>query len=155
LAEALGVATDFAPSTLVAPLVGVGRIRHGLDAAAAPGRSRRHRRHGGARRPDRRRLQVGLEISKLGKRVHLSTAVVEAHLGARGWRDAPASISCAGPARSASRGGVIGYLGIQVTFATVWAIVALLAGEWAIGFLLLAMRLNVAIVAGMIGPRGS
>ncbi|MCA2964590.1 MAG: bacteriohopanetetrol glucosamine biosynthesis glycosyltransferase HpnI [Acidobacteriota bacterium] len=151
LAEALGVATDFAPSALVAPLVGVAEFAMGstlllrrADLAAIGGMEVLADRIADD-------YQLGLEISKLGKRVHLSTAVVETSLGARGWREAHQHQLRWARTIRVSRGGVIGYLGMPVTFATVWAIVALLAGEWALGFLLLAMRLNVAIVAGMMG----
>jgi len=151
MAEALGVATDFAPSTLVAPLVGVAEFAMGSTLLL--------------RRADLEAIggmeiladkiaddyHLGLEISKLGRRVHLSTAVVETSLGARSWSEAHQHQLRWARTIRVSRGGVIGYLGMPVTFATVWAIAAFLTGEWAIGFLLLAMRMNVAIVAGMMG----
>ncbi len=151
MAEALGVATDFAPSTLVAPLVGVAEFAMGStlllrrsDLAAIGGMEVLADKIADD-------YQLGLEVSKLGKRVHLSTAVVETSLGARSWREAHQHQLRWARTIRVSRGGVIGYLGMPVTFATVWAIAAFAAGEWGLGFLLLAMRMNVAIVAGMMG----
>lgn len=151
MAEALGVATDFAPSTLVAPMVGVAEFAMGstlllrrADLAAIGGMEVLADKIADD-------YQLGLEVSKLGKRVHLSTAVVETSLGARSWGEAHRHQLRWARTIRVSRGGVVGYLGMPVTFATIWAMVALLAGEWELGFLLMAMRMNVAIVAGMMG----
>jgi ceramide glucosyltransferase len=151
LFEALGVATDFAPSTLVAPLVGVAEFAMGSTLLL--------------RKTDLEALggfevlsnkiaddyHLGLEVSKLGKRIHLSTAVVETSLGARSWADAHRHQLRWARTIRVSRGGVIGYLGMPVTFATFWAIVALLTGHWIFAVALLAIRLNVAVVAGLMG----
>lgn len=149
--EALGVATDFAPSALVAPLVGVAEFAMGSTLLL--------------RRADLAALggfeiladkiaddyQLGLEVSKLGKRIHLSTAVVETNLGAKTWVAAYRHQLRWARTIRVSRGGVMGYLGMPVTFATVWALIALATGNWGMAFLLIAMRINVAVVAGLVG----
>ncbi len=149
--EALGVATDFAPSALVAPLVGVAEFAMGSTLLL--------------RRADLEALggfeiladkiaddyQLGLEVSKLGKRIHLSTAVVETSLGAKTWGAAHQHQLRWARTIRVSRGGVIGYLGMPVTFATMWALIALATENWGMAFLLIALRINVAVVAGLVG----
>ena len=46
---------------------------------------------------------------------------------------------------------MIGYLGMPVTFATMWALIALATENWGMAFLLIALRINVAVVAGLVG----
>ena len=41
-----------------------------------------------------------------------------------------------------------GYLGLPVTFATLWAVVAAAAGLWQVAIALLSLRLIMAIIAG-------
>ena len=49
-----------------------------------------------------------------------------------------------------SRGGVLGYLGLPVTFTTLWALVAFFTGNPFCGFVLFALRFNVAVLAGLM-----
>ncbi|MFN0104465.1 MAG: glycosyltransferase [Bryobacteraceae bacterium] len=148
--EALGVATDFAPSTLVAPFVGVTEFAMGSTLFF--------------RRADLRAIggfealgdyladdyQLGRLITRSGKRTHLSSCIVETNLGARTWREAwDHQLRWARTIR-VSRGGVLGYLGLPVTFGTLWALVAFLTGNPFFGFILFALRLNVAVLAGLL-----
>jgi ceramide glucosyltransferase len=148
--EALGVATDFAPSTLVAPLVGVTEFAMGSTLFF--------------RRSDLKRIggfeaiadyladdyQLGRLITRSGKRTHLSSCVVETSLGARTWREAwDHQLRWARTIR-VSRGGLLGYLGLPVTFATLWALVAFLTGNPFFGLVLFALRFNVAVLAGLM-----
>jgi ceramide glucosyltransferase len=148
--EALGVATDFAPSTLVAPFVGVSEFAMGSTLCF--------------RRADLRAVggfeaiadyladdyQLGRLITRSGKRTHLSSCIVETSLGARTWREAwDHQLRWARTIR-VSRGGVLGYLGLPVTFATLWAVVAFLTGNPLIGFVLFALRFNVAVLAALM-----
>ena len=148
--EALGVATDFAPSTLVAPFVGVTEFAMGSTLFF--------------RRADLKSVggfealadyladdyQLGRLITVSGKRTILSTCVVETSLGARTWREAwDHQLRWARTIR-VSRGGVLGYLGLPVTFATLWAFVAFFTGHPLFGFLLFALRFNVAVLAGLM-----
>ena len=45
---------------------------------------------------------------------------------------------------------VLGYLGLPVTFATLWAFVAFFTGHPLFGFILFALRFNVAVLAGLM-----
>lgn len=148
--EALGVATDFAPSTLVAPFVGVTEFAMGSTLCF--------------RRADLRAVggfeaigdyladdyQLGRLITRSGKRTHLSSCIVETSLGAATWREAwDHQLRWARTIR-VSRGGVLGYLGLPVTFGTLWAFVAFLTGHPMFGLLLFALRFNVAVLAGLL-----
>ena len=148
--EALGVATDFVPSTLVAPFAGVTEFAMGSTLFF--------------RRADLQSVggfealadyladdyQLGRLITRAGKRTHLSSCIVETSLGARTWREAwDHQLRWARTIR-VSRGGVLGYLGLPVTFTTLWALVAFLTGNPFFGFVLFALRFNVAVLAGLM-----
>lgn len=148
--EALGVATDFAPSTLVAPFVGVTEFAMGSTLLF--------------RRADLQAIggletlkdyladdyQLGRLITRLGKKTWLSAAVVETSLGARTFREAWLHQLRWARTIRVSRGGMLGYLGLPVTFATLWALAAAATGDWTLAFVLLALRLNAAILAGLL-----
>jgi ceramide glucosyltransferase len=144
--EALGIATDFAPSALVAPLVGVNEFGLGSTLAL---RSDDLDRIGGFESvadyiADDYRL--GKEISRSGKRVHMPRMPVETHLGSGSWSSIwHHQVRWARTIRL-SRGG---YLGLPITNASLWAAVALLAGWWSVALSLLALRVTVGCTAGL------
>ncbi len=120
--EALGVATDFAPSTLVARMVGVDEFAMGSTLAF--------------RRADLEKIggfesfadyladdyQLGHRLHSLGLKCVLSDVVVETHLGG-GWLDVwRHQVRWARTIRVSKSWG---YLGLPVTFATLWAVVGL------------------------------
>lgn len=142
--EALGIATDFAPSALVAPLVGVNEF--GLGSTLC------------LRRGDLEAIggfesigpyiaddyQLGKQISQAGKKVVLTRMPVETHLGAGTWRSVwDHQVRWARTIR-ASRAA---YLGLPITNATLWAIVAAATGHVALATALLLTRMSVAIIA--------
>jgi ceramide glucosyltransferase len=144
--EALGVATDFAPSTLVAPFFGVSEF--GLGSTLA------------FRRADLDSIggfqsvaeyladdyQLGCKLHSLGLKNVISHVVVSTRLAAGSWSNAwKHQLRWARTVRFSRRGG---YLGLPVTFATLWAAVAALAGMWWIASSLLIIRLVMAITAG-------
>jgi ceramide glucosyltransferase len=148
--EGLGVATDFAPSTLVAPLAGVREFAMGSTLFF--------------RRPDLRTIggfealgsyladdyQLGKMLTRLGKQTVLSASIVETSLGAATWKEAwDHQVRWARTIR-VSRGGVLGYLGLPVTFGTLWGLMAFLTGFPMMGFVLLGLRFNVAVLAGLM-----
>jgi ceramide glucosyltransferase len=148
--EALGVATDFAPSALVAPFVGISEF--GLGSTLA------------FRRADLEAIggfeaiapyladdyQLGANIHRLGRRNIIARPVVETHLGAETWREAwRHQVRWARTIRL-SRGA---YAGLPVTHATLWAVVAALCGAWWLAAPLLAIRFAMAITAGWFGLR--
>jgi ceramide glucosyltransferase len=149
--EALGIATDFAPSVLVARQLEKG-IRFGLGSTLAFRRVDLQRIGGLAAILDYLAddYELGKRIADLGLRVELSDLVVETFLPAydlrgffshqlrwaRGIRDAR-------PA---------GYLGLIFTFGFFWSLVALLAcrAPWTWAALVLTLALRIA-VASMLG----
>jgi ceramide glucosyltransferase len=150
--EALGVATDFAPSTLVARLVGVDEFAMGSTLAF--------------RRADLERIggfesiadyladdyQLGHQIHNLGLKCVLSDVIVETHLGG-GWADVwRHQIRWARTIRVSK---FYGYLGLPVTYATLWAVVAAACGQWPVAIAILLIRMTMAIVAGWFKMRSN
>ena len=144
--EALGIATDFAPSALVAPLVGVNEF--GLGSTLALRRSDLDAIGGFESVADyiADDYQLGKRISQSGKRVHMSRMPVETHLGSAAWKSVwDHQVRWARTIRL-SRGA---YLGLPITNASLWAAVALLAGWWSVALALLALRVAVGCTAGL------
>ena len=146
--EALGIATDFAPSTLVAPLVGIDEFGLGSTLAF---RSADWNSAGGFESvadyiaDD---FQLGKQLSEAGKRVRLSTMVVETHLGAASWREVwEHQVRWACTIR-VSQGA--GYTGLPVTFASLWALVALAFGHVGLAFVLFALRMIMAAMGCIV-----
>jgi ceramide glucosyltransferase len=144
--EALGVATEFAPSVLVARLLGSGEFALGSTLLL---RAQDLRRIGGFRAigdylaDD---YQLGLRITRLGLRVAFAVPVVETHLAGETWGRAWGHQLRWSRAIRVSRPG--GYFGYVVTHATVWSLVAFMAGYWQIGVAALAMRMLGGIWVG-------
>jgi ceramide glucosyltransferase len=145
--EALGIATDFAPSTLVAPFAGVREFGLGstlLFRAA-------DLQHAGGFEAIADYLaddyQLARRITGLGLRIHLSKVVVETSLQGDSWLDAWRHQLRWMRTIRVSR--FDGYLGLPVTFATLWALVAGLAGYWWLAAPLLALRMLMALTAGV------
>lgn len=143
--EGLGVSTDFAPSALVARMVGVDEFAMGSTMAF--------------RRADLDRIgglaaiadyladdyQLGHRLHGLGLKCVLSDVIVETQLGGN-WSDMWAhQVRWARTIRVSKFGG---YLGLPVTYATLWAAVALAFGQWQIALALLVSRMTMAFVAG-------
>ncbi len=143
--EGLGVSTDFAPSALVARLVGVDEFAMGSTLAF--------------RRSDLKRIggfeaiatyladdyQLGHKIHALGLKCVLSDVVVSTRLSG-GWLDVwRHQVRWARTIRVSKFGG---YLGLPFTFATLWAVLALVLGEWRPALALLLVRMLLAIEAG-------
>jgi ceramide glucosyltransferase len=143
--EGLGIATDFAPSALVARLVGVDDFAMGSTMAF--------------RRLDLERIggfeaiadyladdyQLGRRIHALGLRCVLSDVIVTTHL-AGDWHDVwRHQVRWA---RTIRVSNLWGYLGLPVTFATLWALLAWMFGHpmWALATA--AARMLMAMTAG-------
>jgi len=152
IVEALGIATDFAPSTLVAPFVGIKEFALGSTLVF--------------RRADLEAIggwsaiapyiaddyQLGKRITQLGKRVHLSTLVVETSLQGGSWSDVWRHQVRWHRTIRVSRGA---YIGLPVTMATLWATLAVTAGQWPIALALMVTRFHVAFLAGWFVLRSS
>ena len=145
--EALSVITDFAPSALVAPLMGISEFGLGSTLAFRRGDLRRIGGFAALASYLADDYQLGKRIHGLGLKVHLSSAVVESHIPAENWGEAwTHQVRWARTIRI-SRGGIIGYAGLPATYATLWALVALACGHWWIAMALLILRFAAAVLA--------
>jgi ceramide glucosyltransferase len=144
--EALAIATDFAPSTLVAPFVGVSEF--GLGSTLAFRRADLDRIGGFANIADYLAddYQLGCKLHALGLRNVISKVVVSTRLAAESWRAAWLHQLRWARTIRLSRGG--GYAGLPVTFATLWAVAAAIGGVWWLAAPLLAIRYTMAITCG-------
>jgi ceramide glucosyltransferase len=146
--EAAGIATDFVPGVLVAPLVGVSGFALGATMAF---RASDLARIGGFRAvadyvaDD---YQLGCRISGLGRRVALSRCVVETSLGEAGWGDVwRHQVRWARTIR-VSHGG--GYAGLPISNGTLWAAALAAAGLWQPALALFALRVAAGAVCAAV-----
>ena len=137
--EALGIATDFAPSVLVARLLGVAEFALGSTMAFRAGTLRDI---GGFETifdylaDD---YQLGRHIHQLGLHIAFADVVVETNLGAGSWLEVWRHQLRWARTIRVSR--FSGYCGSIVTHATLWSLVALLAGAWWAAIPALALRI--------------
>jgi ceramide glucosyltransferase len=151
--EALGIATEFAPSVLVARLLGVAEFALGSTMVF---RAETLRRIGGFAAIANYLAddyQLGRHIAQLGYRIEFAPVVVETDLGggtwAQTWRHQlrwSRTIRVSRPS---------GYYGYVVTHATLWGLVALGAHQWQAGVAALGVRVlaGIWVGAGILGDR--
>jgi ceramide glucosyltransferase len=144
-AEALGIATEFAPGVLVARLLSSSGFALGSTMAFR----RRELEAIGGFAAIREYLaddyQLGARIAALGKRIAMSDSVVETNLGAGSWRDVwKHQVRWSRTIRISRPAGYFGYL---VTQATVWCIAAAVLGHPAVALTGLVVRLAAAASA--------
>jgi ceramide glucosyltransferase len=144
--EALGIATDFMPSTLVAPLLGVREF--GLGSTLAFHAADLERVGGFAAIADYLAddYQLAKRISSLGKKVFLSTYTVETSIN---------ESTCRGVwdhqlrwARTIRTSKGLGYAGLPITHAGVWVLIAAACGAWWPAAALLSARTASAVLTG-------
>jgi ceramide glucosyltransferase len=146
--EALGIMTDFMPSTMVAQLIGVREFGLGSTLAF---RAEDLEKAGGFQgfadyiADD---YQLAKRITGLGKRVVLSTHVVETTLGDTTWLGVWWHQLRWARTIRLSKGA--GYLGLPITQAGVWIVIALLCHAEPVAVLLAALRILCALIAGGI-----
>jgi ceramide glucosyltransferase len=145
--EALGIATDFAPSVLVAPLVGVREFGMGATLLF---RAEDLRATGGFEAladyiaDD---YQLGRRIAGLGRCVVMSKVVVETGLAGRRWSEVwRHQVRWARTIRVSRPSG---YAGLVLSNASLWCLVAALAGAWWVALPLLALRMLVGLLVGV------
>jgi ceramide glucosyltransferase len=144
-AEALGIATEFAPSVLVARFLSSSGFALGSTMAFR----RRELDAVGGFHAIREFLaddyQLGARISALGKRVALADTVVETNLGAGSWHDVwKHQVRWSRTIRISRPGGYFGYLATEVTF---WSILAAACGYRKTALAGIAIRLTAAFFA--------
>lgn len=137
--EALGIATDFAPSVIVARFLGVAEFALGSTMAF---RAETLRAIGGFEAifdylaDD---YQLGRHIHRLGLHIAFADVVVETILGTGSWRQVwRHQLRWARTIRVSRFSGYCGYV---VTHATLWSLVALFAGAWWAAIPALALRI--------------
>lgn len=143
--EGLGIATDFAPSTLVARLVGVDEFAMGSTMAF---RRETLDRIGGFEAISdylADDYQLGQRIHALGLKCVLSDVIVTTQMGG-GWRDV--WLHQVRWSRTIRVSNFWGYLGLPVTFATVWALLLLGMREYPLALTVLVSRMLMATCAG-------
>ena len=144
--EALGVAGEFAPSVMVARLLGVGGFA--LGATMALRAETLHRSGGfelieGYLADD---YELGKRVAAAGYRVEFAPVVVETGLGGASWRDVWRHQLRWARTIRVSR--TAGYYGSLVTHAVLWALVSFAAGEWYAGAAVLVLRVAAGWLAG-------
>jgi len=146
--EALAVATDFAPSTLVAPWFGVSEF--GLGSTLAFRKADLERIGGFQAIADYLAddYQLGRKLHSIGLRNVISHVVVITRLSAESWKSAWAHQLRWARTIRLSRGG--GYGGLPVTFATLWALLAAVFGLWPAATGLMAIRFAMALCGGLV-----
>lgn len=151
--EALGVATEFAPSVMVARLLGVAEFALGSTMAL---RASVLRESGGFEAIAEYLAddyQLGRRVTALGYRVAFARTVVETHLGGETWGDTwRHQVRWSRTIRVSRRGGYFGYL---ITHATLWGLAAIAAGAWQAGVAALVLRMTAGIATGafVLGDR--
>jgi ceramide glucosyltransferase len=146
--EALGIATEFVPSVLVARLTGVAGFALGSTMAF---RAADLARIGGFSAIEdylADDYQLGARIARGGGRVELSKAAVETNLSGATWGEVwRHQLRWARTIRVSRTGGYYGYLATQAAF---WSLLALAAGHWRIALGTAAVRMLAGWVAGRL-----
>jgi ceramide glucosyltransferase len=141
--EALGIATDFAPSVMVARLLRQAEFALGSTMVF---RAATLNAIGGFESifdylaDD---YQLGRHIHQLGLHIVFADVVVETNLGAGSWRDVWRHQLRWARTIRVSR--FAGYCGSIVTHATLWSLVALAAGDWFAAISTLALRITAGV----------
>ena len=144
--EALGIATEFAPSVLVARLLGQAEFALGSTMVFRADALRRIGGFEAIARYVADDYQLGCHIRQLGYRIEFAPVVVETDLGAGSWAHTwrhqlrwSRTIRVSRPA---------GYYGYVVTHATMWALVACAARQWWAAGLALGIRMIAGVLVG-------
>ena len=145
-AEALGIATEFAPGVLVARLLGVAEFALGSTMAF---RAETLQQIGGFETIAQYLAddyQLGRHISQLGYRIRFASPVVETNLGAENWAQVwRHQVRWSRTIRVSRASGYFGYI---VTHATVWALLALVAGAWQAAAAAFGLRMIAGVWIG-------
>ncbi len=151
--EALGIATEFAPSVMVARLLGMADFALGSTMVFRKDTLERIGGFAAIANYLADDYQLGRRIAQLGYRVDFAPVVVETDLGGGSWAQTwrhqlrwSRTIRVSRPS---------GYYGYVVTHATLWGLVALAAHQWLAGAAALSVRIlaGVWVGAGTLGDR--
>lgn len=146
--EALGIATDFIPSTLVAPLVGVKEFGLGSTLCFRAADLQAIGGFASIQEFIADDYQLAKRITALGRHALLSEVVVDTTLSDPDWLAVWRHQLRWARTIRVSRGG--GYAGLPVTHAGVWILANLLAGNYPIAVTLLVARLTMGVSGGFL-----
>ena len=137
--EALGVATEFVPSVLVARMLGSLEFALGSTMLLRAGDLRRIGGFAAIGDYLADDYQLGRRIRGAGLRVEFASPIVETYLSGETWGEVwRHQLRWSRTIRASRPGGYFGYL---VTHATFWSVVAIAAGAWPAGLSALAVRM--------------
>jgi ceramide glucosyltransferase len=146
--EALGIATSFVPSLLVARLAGVAEFALGSTMAFHSDTLREiggFQAIAGYLADD---YQLGARISATGRRIVLADCPVETNLGAGSWTDVwKHQVRWARTVRVSRTGG---YAGSVITHAALWSLIALTVGAWPAALACYTLRLMAAALSARV-----
>jgi ceramide glucosyltransferase len=146
--ESLGIAIDFAPSVLVAPLVGIKEFGLGATLVFRADDLKAIGGFEAIRDYLADDYQLARHITQeLGKHAHMSEIVVETSIGDDTWAGVWQHQIRWARAIRVSRGG--GYLGLPVTHTGLWILAAILSGAWNLAATLTIIRWMTALVSGV------
>ncbi len=146
--EAFGIAVDFMPSVLVAPLVGVREFGLGSTLCF---RAKDLQAAGGFEAladyiaDD---FQLAKRIVQLGKQAHLSSYVVDTSLGDSDWRGVWQHQLRWARTIKASKG--LGFAGLPITHTGIWMVAAAVFQFWPVMLFLFSARILAAYVSGFL-----
>jgi ceramide glucosyltransferase len=146
--EALGIATDFIPSTLVAPLVGVKEFGLGSTLCF---RAEDLKAIGGfetLKEYIADDYQLAKRITQLGRQSFLSEVTVSTTLSDPDWLSVWRHQLRWARTIRVSRGG--GYLGLPVTQAGLWVLLNVLSGHYSMAVVLLVARISMGVTGGFL-----
>jgi ceramide glucosyltransferase len=146
--EAIGIATEFAPSVLVAKLAGAGGFALGSTMVFRAGQLAQIGGFPALESYLADDYQLGAHIARLGFRVALSQVAVETNLSGASWGEVwRHQLRWSRTIRVSRTGGYYGYLATQAAF---WSLVAALAGHWQIALGVMAVRIGAGVVTGRV-----
>ncbi len=146
--ESICIATDFIPSTLVAPLVGIDEF--GLGSTLCFRREDLEAIGGFAAIQDyiADDYQLAKRIHALGRSCVMSEVIVDTHMADPGWREVwRHQLRWARTIRVSRPGG---YAGLPVTHAGVWAVANLAVGNFGAATALWLARSTMGAVSGFL-----
>jgi len=152
-AEALGIATEFAPSVLVARLLGQTEFALGSTMVFRADALWKFGGFDAIASYLADDYQLGAHIHAMGYEIEFAPVVVETDLGAESWTQTwrhqlrwSRTIRISRP---------LGYFGYIITHATLWAAVALAFGHWWTAAMVFGIRMAAGLTVGrgILGDR--
>ena len=149
--EALGIATEFAPSVMVARLLGMANFALGSTMVLRQATLEKIGGFAGLWDLLADDYHLGQRVARAGYRVVFARAVVETDLGGETWGGTwQHQLRWARTIRVSRPGG---YAGSGIMHVTVWSLLAVAVGAWPVAAAALTIRIlaGVAVGTGVLG----